>query len=160
PHVAAASASFNTQLQACTLRRKRLGTSPTLPAERDACNPLPINCCAEVSRPFRGGSCYGAKFRDNGVNALPPRDKTHPVGWGHLEQLCLSNAFARGLSSASICYQAPLPLGHGKSLGGARPDNIFDWRGRRRPDHEASSICDDSAKAGRSRLSGLFPVVL
>jgi len=30
--------------------------------------------------------------------------KSTPVGARHLEQLCLSNAFDRGLSSASICY--------------------------------------------------------
>ena len=35
------------------------------------------------------------------------RDKKHPVGARHLEQLRLSNAFARGLSSASICWQTP-----------------------------------------------------
>src|SRR5262249_6244691 len=41
----AASASFNTQLQACSLRLD-LGQHPALgafPAERDACNPLSIN---------------------------------------------------------------------------------------------------------------------
>jgi hypothetical protein len=44
PREGAASASFNTQLQACSLRRVlSQGTSTALPAERDACNPLRIN---------------------------------------------------------------------------------------------------------------------